>query len=207
MLEDITFIDLKILSLFTKDYLINYSIREMTLKLGLNYSHTFKRINNLVKQNILIKHKHGQANRITLNIQNLNTVQLISFVEEQESQKLNNPNLKLIAQEAILTDPFACIGLFGSRVSGKVSKESDWDVFIITQKRKEIEKIVSKFPHIENIQLQVFSLDEFQESILSTEETVVKHILRNKQIIYNSHPFYNIIYKWEKIKNAPSQTN
>jgi hypothetical protein len=64
---------------------------------------------------------------------------------------------------------------------------------------------MAKFPYARDIQLQVFTLEEFENSLLSTEETVVKHIVKNKQIIYNPHPFYNIIYKWEKIRYAPSQ--
>jgi len=207
MFENITFVDLKILSSFVKDYQKTYSIREITMRLKLNYSHAFKRINNLIKQKVLIKRKIGQVNHISLNILNIDTIQLMSFVEEIKSQKLDNLSLKLIVKEAILIDPLVCIGLFGSRVSGRITADSDWDIFIITQKRKKLEKIITKFPYLSNIQLQVFSVEEFQESILSTEETVVKQIIRNKQIIYNPHPFYNCIYNWEKIKHVSSQTN
>jgi len=96
---------------------------------------------------------------------------------------------------------------FGSRASGTAIKNSDWDVFIITQnkKLKQMQKIMSKFPHITDIHLEVFPLEEFQKSLLSPEETVVKHIVRNKLIIYNPNVFYNIIYNWEMIKYAPTQ--
>ncbi len=206
MLEDITLIDLKILSLFIRDYASSYSIREITQKLNINYPHAFKRIKHLVKQNVFSQRKQAHINHISLNI-NINTIQLISFVEEQESQKLKNTTLRLLVKEAVQIDPFACIGLFGSRVSKKATKSSDWDIFIITQKTKETNKLMSKFPHIKDIQLQVFSLEEFQDSLLTSEETVVKHIIRNKQIIYNPYPFYNIIYNWEMIKYAPTQTS
>ena len=205
MLEDITLIDLKILSLFSKDYANSYSIREITQKLKINYSHTFKRINGLIKREILLQEKKGHANMISLNIKNLETIQLLSFVEQEESKKLKNPSLQLISKEAIRIDPFSCIGIFGSRVSGKAKKDSDWDVFIITSKIKEIEKIMTRFSYARNIHLEVFFIEEFQESLVSREETVVKHILRNKQIIYNPYPFYNIIYNWEMIKYAPTQ--
>lgn len=208
MLEDITIIDLKILSLFIKDYSVAFSIRQITRSLGINYPHAFRRIKKLVKDEILLINKVGQANSMMLNIKNIAAIQLISFVEEQESKKFKNTTLKLIAKEAIQIDPLLCIGLFGSRISGKATKESDWDVFIICQKnkRKEMEKIMTKFPYTRNIQLQVFSVEEFQESLLTLEETVVKHIVKNKQIIYNPHPFYSIIQKWEMIKYAPRQS-
>ena len=209
MLKDITMIDLKILSLYTKDYKSRFSIRQITQKLNINYAHTFKRIKKLVKEKIFIQKKEGQVNNITLNIQNIDTIQLLSFVEEQESKKLKNTTLNLLIKEVLQIDPFACLGVFGSRVSGRATKGSDWDVFIITQnkRKKQMEKIMAKFPHITNIELQVFSLEEFQESLLTSEETVVKHIIRNKQIIYNPYPFYNIIQILEMIKYAPSQTN
>lgn len=205
MFENITIIDLKIMSLFTKDYSSSFSIRHITESLKINYPNAFKRVKKLIKGDILIQKKVGQANNISLNIRNIMAIQLICFVEEMESRKIKNSTLQLLIKEVIQIDPLSCIGLFGSRVSGKATKQSDWDVFIITQKekRKEMEKIMKKFPHITNIQLQVISIEEFQESLLSPEETVVKHIVKNKQILYNPHPFYNIIYKWEMIKYAP----
>jgi len=209
MFENITIIDLKILSLYTKDYQSRFSIRQITQKLNINYAHTFKRVKNLVKTGILIQTKEGQVNYISLNIQNIDAIQVLCFVEEQESKRIKNTTLRLLAGEMIRIDPFACMGIFGSRISGKATKTSDWDVFIITQevKKDKMENLMSKFPHITNIELQVFSLEEFQESLLVLEETVVKHIIRNKQIIYNPHPFYNIITILEAIKHAPSQTS
>ena len=123
-------IDFKILNLYSKDYSSSYSIREITKILNINYSHTFKRINELVKEGILTKEKKGQANNITFNIKNLEAVKLLSFVEE--NKKIENPTLKLVIKEATNIDPFSCIGLFGSRVSGKAKKDSDWDVLILT---------------------------------------------------------------------------
>lgn len=205
MFKNITLIDLKILTLYTIDYASFNSIREITLKLNINYSHAFKRIKELVKRGILIQEKNGQANNISLNIKNLEAIQLLSFVEEQESKKLMTSSLQLISREAIQIDPFVCIGVFGSRVSGKAKNGSDWDVFIITAKEEKMEKIMTKFPYVKNIHLEVFSIDEFQNSIVSREETVVKHIIRNKRIIYNPYPFYNIAHNWEMIKYAPTQ--
>lgn len=205
MFKDIFSIDLMILSLYSKDYASSYSIRKITQKLDINYSHAFKRIKSLVKDGVLLQEKDGHTNTISLNIRNLETIQLLSFVEQEESKKLKNPTLQLISKEAIQIDPFSCIGVFGSRISGKAKKDSDWDTFIITSRKKEMEKISNKFPYAKHIHLEVFSLEEFQDSLVSREETVVKHIIRNKQIIYNPYPFYNIVYNWEMIKYAPTQ--
>lgn len=207
MFKDITIMDLNILGIYITDYASIFSIREITIKLNINYSHAFKRIKHLIKQGILTEKKRGQANEVAFNIRNMNAVQMLCFVEE--SMQLQNSSLRLIAKEAMQIDPFACIGLFGSRVSGKAVKTSDWDVFIIAQKGKisQMNKIMNKFPHVRNIQMQIFSIEEFEESLLSAEETVVKHIARNKRIVYNPHPFYSIIQMWEKVKYAPSQTN
>ncbi len=209
MFGNITPVDLKILSRYVKDYSATFSIRHITRALYINYSHAFKRVKKLVKDGILLEKKTGQVNNLSLNIQNRDAIQILSFAEQQESKKIKYSTLRLIAEEAARIDPFSCIGLFGSRVSGKATKKSDWDMFVIAQKSKkrEMEKIMTKFPFAKNVQLQVFSLEEFEESLLSPEETVVKHIVRNKQIIYNPYPFYNLIIKWEKIKYAPSQTS
>lgn len=207
MFKHITSVDCSILSLFIPDYQAHFSIREITQRLGTNYSHTFNRIKFLVKKKVLLLKKEGAVNKISLNMKNIDTIQLLSFVEEEKSKHYKNSTLPQLIKKAILIDPFACIGLFGSRVSGKATKASDWDVFIITQQDtlKNMEKITAAFPYITNLSLHVFSLDEFMESLLAYEETVVRHIIRNKHIIYNPHPFYNIIYKWEMISYAPSQ--
>jgi len=207
MLKDITMMDLNVLNVYIPDYAAVFSIREITTRLNINYSHAFKRIKYLIKQGILTEKKRGQANEIAFNIRNMDAVQMLCFVEE--SAELQNSSLRLIAREAMQIDPFACVGLFGSRASGRAVKTSDWDVFIIAQKSRisQMNKIMNNFPQIRNIQMQVFSLEEFEESLLSAEETVVKHIARNKRIVYNPHPFYSIIQMWEKVKYAPSQTN
>ena len=203
MFENIHETHLKILSLYTVNYSSTYSIREITEKLGINYSNAFKRIKELVEQEILIEEKFGKANCISLNIQNQKTIHLLSIVEQLEV--VNYAVLYDICKEITELDLFSCIGIFGSRVSGKAKKNSDWDVFVITTKRKEIERVLSKFPFVSNVELQVFDEDEFIQSLLSIEETVVKHILKNKKIIYNPYPFYNIVNKLERIKYAPTQ--
>jgi predicted nucleotidyltransferase len=201
MLEDIEKIHLKILKLYIRDYSMNYSILEITKLLDINYSNAFKRIKELINEQILAEKKFGKSNSISLNLSNPAAIHLISFVEQM--QKIDNKIIDDIIKEIIHLDAFACIGLFGSRVSGKAKKDSDWDIFVITEHRKDVEKVMSKFPYASNIQIQVFGIDEFKESLLTVEETVVKHIVGNKRIIYNPYPFYNIIKEWEMIKYAP----
>ena len=203
MLEDISRIDLKILELYTRDYSAVFSIRQVTSILKINYSNAFNRVKGMVKKGILIQKKTGKVNNISINILNLEAVKLISFIEE--TKNIKNTTIKLIIKEAIQVDPFLCMGIFGSRASGKQSSSSDWDVFILTQKRKEIEKIMRKFPYSKNIQLQAISQKEFESSLLSSKDNLVKQLVKNKQIVYNPHPFYNMIQKWEMIKYAPSQ--
>lgn len=207
MLKDITQIDLKILGMYIPDYSASFSIRHITGILKINYSHTFKRVKNLVKMEILQETKIGAANSISLNINNLDTIRVMCFVEELKGSELKNSTLPLLVQEAIKIDPLCCIGLFGSRASGKATAGSDWDVFVITrqEKRREMEKLIKKFPHVAEIQLLAFGIDEFREGLFSPEETVVKHIVRNKQVLYNPHPFYSLISLWEKMKYAPTQ--
>jgi predicted nucleotidyltransferase len=207
MFKDITTIDLRILSVFVRDYTAAFSIRRITTKLKINYSNAYKRVMGLVKEEILVMKKVGQVNHVSFNIRSIDAVQVLSFVEEQESKKLKYSILRSLVYEAVGIDPYACIGLFGSRVSGKATKHSDWDIFIISEKKKEMEKIMSKFPFVKDIQLQVFTRGDFEDSLLSVEETVVRHIIRNKLIIYNPYPFYNIVLNWEELTYAPSQTS
>ncbi|MBI5065052.1 nucleotidyltransferase domain-containing protein [Candidatus Woesearchaeota archaeon] len=208
MLENINIMDFRILSVFVPDFARIYSIREIISTLGINYSYGFKRIKELVKKNILLEDKGRHSSRISFNLNNLNNIKLISFVEEQTSENVDFVKLKLIIQEVCSIDPFACIGLFGSRASSRAKKDSDWDVFIISCKKKEVEKLCNfKTSIYENVHFQVFSLEEFKDSLESPEETVIRHIIRNKKILYNPHPFYGIIRNWQRLTYAPTQRN
>ena len=203
MFKHITKIDGKILGLYVKDYTASYSIREIAQTLGINYSHTFNEVKMLVKEGYLLMTKMGQAYILALNILSYETIKMMAFVEQIASGTIKSNSIIPLIKEAMNVDLYACVGLFGSRVSGKARKESDWDFFIISEKRKEMEKIMSQFPYATNIQLHVFTLKEFWESLLSPEETVVKHIVRNKLILYNAFPFYNLIKNWELMKHTP----
>lgn len=203
MFKHIMKINLEIVSLYAKDYSSQYSMKEITDLLKINYSNAFKRIKELVDANILTEKKVGSSNSISINVNNKEAINLLGFVEQ--SSNPHNSDINDISKEITMIDPFSCIGLFGSRVSGKATKNSDWDVFVITSEKNEIEKIMSKFPFMSNIQLQIFDKDEFWQSLISTEETVVKHIIKNKKIIYNPYPFYNLIQKWEMTRYAPSR--
>ena len=208
MLENINITDLKLLSSFVPDYASFYSIRDMVARLKINYSYAFHRVKFLVKNGFFIEKKGRHSSQISFNIHNLSAVKLLCFVEEQMSEGFEIIKFKRIILEISLADPFACIGLFGSRASGKAKRDSDWDIFIITCKEKEVSKLCKSLYSLnKDVQFQVFSLDEFRDSLRSNEETVVRYIVRNKKILYNPHPFYSIIYDWEKVKYAPSQTD
>lgn len=207
MLKDITEIDRKIISLFIPNYASSYSIRQMASILKINYPNAFKRVKKLVKSRILLNSKVGASNSLALNINNLDTIRLLSFVEEMKGAEINNSTLPLLVKEAMAIDPMCCIGLFGSRASGKAASGSDWDIFIIAteEKKKDVGRIMGKFPHANDISPLVFGIGEFKESMLSAEENVVKHMLHNKLILYNASPFYGLILLWEKMKYAPAQ--
>lgn len=129
-------------------------------------------------------------------------------MEQASIEKTTLLKLSSVIQKISLRDPFACIGLFGSRASGKARDDSDWDVFIITSMQKQVEAFCKTgFPLDKDVHFEIISLKEFEKSLTSAEETVVKHIIRNKRILYNPYPFYNILRNWELITYAPTQTD
>jgi predicted nucleotidyltransferase len=199
MFKHITEIDMKILSVFIQDYSARYTLREITEKKKINYANAHKRFKFLVENNFLKSKKSGSSHIISLNL-NPNTISLISYVEA-----INKPEHLLfdnLIKKLVQMDSLACIGLFGSRINGKSKKNSDWDIFIITNNRREIEKELNTLSY-NDFDFTVIEEKEFLDSLNSSEETVVKHIVLNKRIIYNPFPFYNLIYTWEMIKNVP----
>lgn len=208
MLENINGTDFKILSVFVPDFASFYSIRETISKAGINYSYGFKRVKELIKLRVLLEEKGRHGSKISFNLSNLSAIKLLSFVEEQMGEGVDFVKLKPVIQEVCSIDSFVCVGIFGSRASGRFKKDSDWDVFIISCKKREVEQLCnSKSSLYRDVHFQVFSLEEFRDSLESPEETVVRHIVRNKKILYNPHPFYGIIREWQRLIYAPSQRN
>ncbi len=207
MLKNITEKDYEIVSLFTRDYAAEYSISEMTKKLGINYSNAFKRVKELAKSKVLNLKKIATVSHVSFNMKSKEAVNLLSYVDAAEGMRICNASVGDLVEAAIHVDPLCCVGLFGSRAAGTNRKDSDWDMFIIVQNgnRREMENIRSVVPYAKDIHLLVFNEDEFHDSVLSPEETVVKHILRNKRILHNPSPFYNLAALWEKVKYAPAK--
>jgi predicted nucleotidyltransferase len=201
MFKNITHIDLEIMSIFIPDYSSHYTLREITQKKNLNYSNAHNRFKFLIQNNYIKSIKVGNSHIIALNL-NPKTIQLISYVESLF--RFENVLFDDLIKRFTYIDSFVCIGLFGSRADNQNKSDSDWDIFILTKKRKDIEKelkniIYDKFHFI------VFEDDEFIDSLATNEETVIKHIINNKRIIYNPYPFYNLIYRWELMKSLPKR--
>lgn len=204
MLNNITSIDGKLLAQFIPDYQARFTIRGLISTAGINYPHGYSRIKYLAQNQILKQNKTIHSNEITL-ILNTQSIGILSMIEPNTI--MIPKTLTGLIEKISATDPFACIGIFGSRALKIQDSGSDWDIFVITQMPKAIQKTCKKALILdEKLNIIPITSEEFLDSQKTSEENLAKHILRKKIILHNPFPFYNMARQWELIKNGPIKT-
>src|SRR3989344_9431310 len=129
--------ELKILELFRKDIFLKGSIRKLMNKIeSKSYQRIYEAVNELVKKNVLVSEKIGNANLICLNLSR-EAILLLSFLDEKEGNKLLNYSkiidIKEISDYLILVT--------GSYASGKSNKKSDMDLVVIVPNKEDVVSI------------------------------------------------------------------
>ena len=172
----------KILSLFVANPDKAFYGREISKKLKISLGATSNALGVLKKKNILISEKKGKTNLYTLRLPNT----YIEYFKTLNSLLSLEPligKLKNISNQIIL---------YGSYASGNFTYDSDVDLFIVSEKREEVLKIIEEFTtdHALNIQPVIKKQVEWM------------HL--DKQDLEFSNELSNGITLWEKPINESS---
>ncbi len=154
----------------------------------LNESHTTisRKINELVKENILDYKKEGR-NKIFFIKSNLKAK---NYVYSAEIYKLSGlikkyPELSIILENIKKNTKKRMVILFGSYVKGNPKKESDIDIYIETTNKdlkKQLERINSKIS---------IKIGKFDKNSLLIKEIIKNHIiLRGIEDFYEKTKFF-----------------
>jgi predicted nucleotidyltransferase len=194
-------------------------IRKLLIQEGVNanYATTYRKVDSLKNQNILIKSMYGMSSEITLNLQSDNTLSLLSLIENSKSEEFFQNlkgNIKISLQE-IKNDMAEIIEIrsvliFGSYAKGKQKPDSDLDILILFEPSKLIKNknyeediksgIISILRTVElrsslKINPIIVSIDENCEMILNQESNVGKEALLNHLILKGNTEYWRSIAK------------
>ena len=155
-------------------------LREIARTLNESHSTILRKINELVKENILDYKKEGK-NKIFFIKNNLKAK---NYIYSAEIHKLNrllkkHPELSIIFEDIKRNFPKGMIILFGSYAKGIPKQDSDFDIYLETDDNKiknKIKEINSKL----NIKIGGFD----------TKSLLIKEIIKNHIIIRGLEDFY-----------------
>ena len=173
------------------------TIREISGALIVDYKNTFQSINTL--SDLIYKEKIGNNNLVEIN---LKPNQEIYSVENKRTKEFldKNKSLKLIQNDIInINYPFFIVLIFGSYAKKENIKNSDIDICIISDNQEKTKELISKLEILSlPLEIQEFTIKEFESMFDKKENNLAKEIIKNNIILFGIENYYNLISKWTK---------
>jgi len=180
----------EILEKYMGDYTKEIYGRELIGKVSLSQKSIALALEELEQKAILSSSKKGNIKLYKLNINNSEIKDILFQVEL-------NRKIKFLSKHRILAHIFKdddrIAGIFGSYASGTQKKDSDIDVFIIGNKRKEDYNVYGKKFDI-NISIKYFNEQEFKK-LLENKNNLCKEIIGNHILLFGIEKFIKIIWR------------
>ena len=199
MVENINNIKLDIISLFRNNYLNQFHIRLMAKLIGKSHVSLLPHLKEFEKDKMLISKEVGRSKVYSLNLNNNQVREFLSFAEKKKSLELLSKEIfiKKIYEEFINLDLNGSLILFGSYASKTHTEESDIDLLYLGnlkesegKKIKELGKIYKR-----DIHLVSMNIKQFREQ-LSKQGALIKEIINNHIILRNHDLFINEVWRY-----------
>ncbi len=176
------------------------TIREISLQLGIPYMTLSRLIKKLSKQELIKVEKKGNNYLCKINLKYplLKHHLIIASDEIAQDYLIQQPIISIVCKTIIQYSPKTTTALlFGSYAKNKQEKYSDIDLAFISQNKKSFPKLKKELSHLEKlydkeINVLVFTPNQFKEMLSSTEENVGKQIFKNHIILYNPEQFWEV---------------
>lgn len=193
--------DMKLIEFLLRNQKSSFSIRELARKTKIDYKLIHNSIERLMKKKLIIKEKLRKLDLCKINF-NVDPKYFV-FIENMRKEKFLNKYSDIsilwndLKEKSI--NPFFIFLIFGSYASGKIHKESDIDMMLIVQERKQIilfEKIINNIVSIRPLKLHpiIITYKDFTDMLQSREKlNVGKEAFRNNTIIYGVEMYYKLI--------------
>lgn len=182
-------IELEILSLYTKGYNSRFYLREISKICKIPLKTCQNTLNLLEKRKILKSKIEGKNKYFSLNLENINTKFAILKAEIYKTEIFLE---KYYEFKSFLKELNAnsLLMIFGSFARLKADKNSDLDLFVISEKENKIPSHLLPY----KIHMQCLKEESFKKAIIS-KEPLIKEIEDNHIILNNHSSYVNIV--WE----------
>ena len=184
---------LKILKHFMENKGKEFTIKQVSEKLKINYRIAYQEIKNLEQKKLIEIKKIGNSNACSFNyVFNELSMQAEAIRKED---LLKNKNLKVIYKRIMeLKHPLYILLVFGSYSGKTQTKNSDIDLCLISDSKtikKGISSILEQIPL--DIHLVCFTPNEFISMLSIRKPNVGHEILKNNVILKGAEEFYGLV--------------
>ncbi|MDO8656318.1 MAG: nucleotidyltransferase domain-containing protein [Nanoarchaeota archaeon] len=171
-----------------------FTIRNISQKIGVDYKTVHGVIQELIKDNLIRAKKIGQTVLCSINPAEFNADIFSTELSRREELLKNKDLSSMYSYFKDIQEPFFILLLFGSYASGKNRKGSDIDLMLIADSEDIKKKIKSKIALIPlEIHLTEFNPREFISMLKTTEFNVGKEAFYNNIILYGIEDYYRLI--------------
>ena len=176
------------------------TIREISLSLNIPYMTLSRLIKKLSKQKLITIEKKGNNYLCKINLKYplLKHYLIIASEEITQGYLYQQPIISIIHKTILKYASKNNVALlFGSYAKNKPEKHSDIDLAVISKNKKSLEKLKKELSYLEKlydkeINILIFTPNQFKEMLNTTEENVGKQILKNHLILYNPELFWEV---------------
>lgn len=194
-------LELNIINLLEKNREKEFTINEIARRLDEHYSLVNRVISRLVKEKTIEGRKVGRAIVCSLNTKSERAKALMHLNEVNQTEEFfsKNRKIKLIMEDLItelkarFKQGLVSIAIFGSYAKGTASKESDIDVLVVCEKKKDVADIPRKIhaKYGREAMPIVITRNEFKEQ---KEKPIIKEIIKYHYVLYGFESFIGMVY-------------
>ena len=196
--------EIKIIGLFRKDLLKDYTIMEIQKMIDKqSYNWVFQAVKKLESLKIIKIERKGHSNLCSLNLNSNLALIYLALLEEfaVKSKKLPTDHISELLDSIPLT--YFTFIVAGSFAAGTATKKSD--AVLIVEDGINTKKILAVLKNkgelmVPEVHPYVFTRSEFLQMLLNDEENYGKMIYRKRLIVFGAENYYLIIK--EAFKNG-----
>lgn len=168
-------------------------LREIAKKTNNSTSSISRQLKLLKNNNVLVERKSGKELMYSLHKYNWVALKLCELVETQKLEKFykKNPEIKLILEgflENIKDENLVSVAVFGSVAKEKYTKDSDINIFIISNKTKDFAVEIKKNYAEYGRNVSVVNLTK-KELKKKKNEPLIKEIIKNHLVLFGYEYF------------------